>query len=84
MFNEIAENEEDYKSSTNHSANPFKLGIHEDNKNRKKLCELLRYYSSTSGDSMTSLKDYVERMHENQEKKPSKSFTWLTQLVTFQ
>ena len=58
------------KSSTNHSANPFKLGIHENNKNRKKLCELLRYYSSTSGDSMTSLKDYVERMHENQEKEP--------------
>ena len=67
MFNEIAENEEDYKKFYESFSKSLKLGIHEDNKNRKKLCELLRYYSSTSGDSMTSLKDDVERMHENQE-----------------
>ena len=54
MFNEIAENEEDYKKFYESFSKSLKLGIHEDNKNRKKLCELLRYYSSTSGDSMTS------------------------------
>uniref|UniRef100_A0AAQ6IR43 Histidine kinase/HSP90-like ATPase domain-containing protein n=1 Tax=Anabas testudineus TaxID=64144 RepID=A0AAQ6IR43_ANATE len=34
--------------------------------NRKKLSELLRYYTSASGDEVVSLKDYVSRMKENQ------------------
>ena len=42
------------------------MGIHEDSTNRKKLSDMLRYHSSTSGDEMTSLKDYVSRMKENQ------------------
>merc|ERR1719192_2944395 len=44
----------------------IKLGIHEDNKNCKKIAEFLRYYSTKSGDSQVSLKTYVERMKENQ------------------
>lgn len=42
------------------------LGIHEDSQNRKKLSELLRYYTSASGDEMVSLKDYVTRMKDTQ------------------
>jgi len=34
--------------------------------NRKKLADFLRYYTSTSGEEMTSLKDYVSRMKPGQ------------------
>ncbi len=40
--------------------------MHEDSVNRKKLSEFLRYHSSSSGQEMTALKDYVGRMKENQ------------------
>merc|ERR1712045_224581 len=66
LFNEIAENEEDYKAFYGSFSKMIKLGIHEDSKNRKKIAEFLRYHSTKSGDDMVSLKTYVERMKESQ------------------
>merc|ERR1712176_680655 len=67
MFNELAENEENYQKFYEAFSKPIKLGIHEDVKNKNKLAELLRFYSTTSGSEWTSLKEYVENMKETQE-----------------
>lgn len=66
LFEEICEDKENYKKFYENFSKNLKLGIHEDSNNRKKLSDFLRYHTSSSGDEMTSLKDYVSRMKESQ------------------
>merc|ERR1712164_7842 len=66
MIAEVAENSEDWKKFYEQFSKNLELGIHEDQSNREKLSNFLRYHTSKSGEDMISLKEYVARMKEGQ------------------
>jgi molecular chaperone HtpG len=66
LIEEICEDKDTFKKFYEQFSKNIKLGIHEDSTNRKKLASILRYYTSASGDEMSSLAEYVARMKENQ------------------
>lgn len=66
LFTELADEKEDYAIFYEQFSKNIKLGIHEDDTNREKLANLLRYNSNKYPNEMISLMEYVERMKDGQ------------------
>jgi molecular chaperone HtpG len=68
LFFEVVENKEDFDKMYEQFSRNLKYGVHEDSTNREKLTELLRYHTTKFPDKYVTLKDYISRMKEGQDK----------------
>jgi molecular chaperone HtpG len=66
LFEEIAENKEDYKKFYEAFGKNLKYGVHEDAANQAKLATLCRFHSSKSKEETVSFASYIENMKPEQ------------------
>jgi molecular chaperone HtpG len=66
LFEEIAENKEDYKKFYEAFGKNLKYGVHEDSANQAKLATLTRFHSSKSKEETVSFANYIENMKPEQ------------------
>ena len=65
-FEKLAEDDNDYANFWNEYSRSIKEGIASEPDSRDELAPLLRFYSSTSRDKLTSLSAYIEAMKDGQ------------------
>jgi len=70
MIRDIADDDDEtkYLMFWNNFGKYLKVGIIEDERNKKDIAPLLRFFSSKSGDEYTSLDTYIDGMKEGQKK----------------
>jgi molecular chaperone HtpG len=66
LFEEVAENKEDYKKFYEAFGKNLKYGVHEDSANQAKLATLTRFHSSKSKEETVSFANYIENMKPEQ------------------
>ena len=67
LLEDLSQRADVYTTFYTNFSRSLKLGVIKDPKNRGRLVNLLRFYSSKSNHKLTSLKDYVSRMKADQE-----------------
>ena len=68
LFTELSLNKDKYNKFYDNYCKMLKLGVHGDNKNRKNILKILRFYSVNSETNYISLDDYINNMKDDQSK----------------
>ncbi|RIA93742.1 heat shock protein gp96 [Glomus cerebriforme] len=67
LIADLSKDEEKFTKFLSEFGTSLKVGAIEDNKNRKKIAQLLRFPSSYKGSNSTSIDDYISRMKKGQD-----------------